>query len=112
MEKKARLYEAMYIINSALSVDDSKVALDGILKEIIDLGGEILKVHDMKKKRLAYKIKGRKEGYYYVVYFNIDPELITKLWENCHFNQDLLRFMILSAKEVVDQLEFKALKIS
>lgn len=108
--KRSRLYEGMYILNSTLSEDARKKALAKITDGISDKGGEILKIHDMGKKRLAYPIEGKKEGYYYLIYFDLETKSVSELWQDYHLNEDLIRYVTVCAASVKDTLEFKPIK--
>jgi len=106
---KTRLYEGMYILSATLSEESRKKAFDKILNGITEKGGEILKIHEQGRKKLTYEIKGKREGYYNLLYFNISPDAIAELWKEYHLHEDLIRFLILEADEVLETLEFKSL---
>ncbi|MBM3192571.1 MAG: 30S ribosomal protein S6 [Chlamydiae bacterium] len=107
--KNVQLYEGMYILNATLSEEARQKALDKILNGITSYGGEILKMHELGRKKLAYEIDGKREGYYYLLYFNLDATAIAELWNEYHLNEDLVRFMTLNVPEVVEKIEFKPL---
>ena len=52
-EQELRLYEGMYILNASLSEDALKKSLERITKTIEEGGGEIHKIHEMGRKKLA-----------------------------------------------------------
>lgn len=104
------LYEGMYIISATLSDDARNKALDKIQKGITSRKGEVLKIHEQGRRRLAYEINGHKEGYYYLIYFNLAPAGIAELWQEYHLNEDLVRFITLRTEKVLDKIEFKALE--
>lgn len=108
-EKKFNLYEGMYILSATLSEDARHKALEKIKSGITERGGEILKLHDQGRRRLAYEIQRRREGYYYLIYFNIRPNAINELWREYHLNEDLIRFITLRAECVKEKLEYKPL---
>lgn len=107
--KEQNLYEGMYIISSTLSDDARQKAVDRITNGITEKGGEIVKIHDQGRKKLAYEIKGHREGNYYLIYFKVIPGAIGELWEEYHLNEDLVRFMTLRTEKVMEKIEFKAL---
>ena len=109
MKEKHQLDEGMYILNAALSEDARKKAIDRISSSITEGGGEIHRVHDEGRKKLAYEIRGAREGYYYVPYLSAPTNKLEELWKEYHLNQDLLRFMTLQAEEVRETLAFKTL---
>jgi len=108
-KERKRLYEGMYIINSNLSEDARKKALDKITTTIEDKEGEIHKIIDMGKRRLAYEIDKKKEGYYYLVYFSINSSSISQIWKDYHLNEDLIRFITLKTDSILKSLEFKSI---
>ncbi|MGE0832631.1 MAG: 30S ribosomal protein S6, partial [Simkaniaceae bacterium] len=74
MKKESkRLYEGMYILNASLSEEALKKALERITKTIEESGGEIQKIHEMGRKKLAYEIDGHKQGQYFLLYFSVVP---------------------------------------
>jgi small subunit ribosomal protein S6 len=109
MKERNQLYEGMYILNATLSEDARTKALDRITSEITSRGGEIHKVHDQGRKKLAYEIRGSREGYYFLLYFSAPSTKLAELWREYHLNEDLLRFLTLRTEEVKETLEFKKL---
>ena len=109
-QDKPNLYEGMYIVKSTLSDDARQKALDRIQNGITSRGGELVKVHDQGRRRLAYEVDGHREGHYFLLYFNVKPSAINELWQEYHLNEDLLRFITLRAEKVLDKIEFKSLE--
>lgn len=108
-EKTNHLYEGMYVIRANLSEDARHKALEKIKEGITQAGGEILKEHEMGRKRLAYEINRQREGYYFLFYFTLPPAAVEELWKSYHINEDLLRFITLRTEKVLEKLEFKVL---
>ncbi len=111
MEKKRiGLYEGMYIFSASLSEESRKKALDKITTGISQRGGEICKMHDQGRRKLAYDIKGKREGHYYVLYFNAPTGAIKELWQEYHLHEDLLRFLTMRVETALDTIEFQPLR--
>jgi small subunit ribosomal protein S6 len=110
--KKERncLYEGMYIINATLSEEARTKALEKIRAGITEQGGEIHKTHDLGRRRLAYDIGNKREGYYFVLFFSLPTNRLKQLWKDYLLHEDLLRFMNLKVEKVQETLEFKPLK--
>lgn len=109
MKERKQIYEGMYILNATLSEDARAKALERITSGITTRGGEIHKVHDQGRKKLAYEIRGSREGYYFLLYFTAPSTKLAELWKEYHLNEDLLRFLTLKTEEVKETLEFKKL---
>jgi len=110
-EENQRLYEGMYIISATLSEEARNKALDRIKKEITSRGGEIVKEHQMGRRRLAYPIDGHKEGHYYIIYFKAPAEAISPSWHEYQLNEDLIRFMTLTVDVVEEEIKYKELEL-
>jgi small subunit ribosomal protein S6 len=106
-KQRSHLYEGMYILSATLSDDARQKALDKITSSIEGRGGEIHKNFDQGRKKLAYEINGKREGYYYLLYFSVPSAVMTEMWKEYHLNEDLLRFMTLRAEKVPEKIEFK-----
>ncbi len=104
-----RLYEGMYILSASLSEEALKKGLGRITNLIEGHGGEVHKVHDQGRKKLASQISGQKQGYYYLIYFSVVPSAIAEMWKEYHLNEDLLRFVTLKAEKVEEKIEFQPL---
>ena len=107
---RKHLYEGMYILNATLSDDARQKALEKITGGISERGGEIHKLHEQGRRKLTYEINGKREGYYYVIYFNSVPSAINEMWQEYHLNEDLIRFITLKTDKVMDKIEFKTIE--
>ncbi|MDF2549873.1 MAG: rpsF [Chlamydiales bacterium] len=108
-EEQSKLYEGMYVISPVLSEDARQKALEKIRSGIETRKGEIVKIHDQGRRKLAYEIEGHREGYYYLLYFKAPAPAIGELWQEYHLNEDLLRFITLRTETVLEKVEFKSL---
>ncbi len=103
------LYEGMYIISATLSDESRKKAFEKITDGITLQGGSIRKIHEQGRRKLAYEIDGKREGYYYLVYFEAPTSAIVELWKDYPLHEDLIRFMTTRTEKVLETLDFKPL---
>ena len=103
------LYEGMYILSTTLSDDARQKALEKITSGITNRKGEILKLFDQGRRKLAYEINARREGHYYILYFSAPTSAMQEMWREYHLNEDLLRFVTVCTESVPEKIEFKAL---
>ena len=106
-KQRNHLYEGMYILSATLSDDARQKALDKITSSVEGRNGEIHKMFDQGRRKLAYEINGRREGCYYIIYFSVQTSLMQEMWKEYHLNEDLLRFMTLRVEKVPEKIEFK-----
>ncbi|GAB4236129.1 MAG: 30S ribosomal protein S6 [Chlamydiales bacterium] len=110
MNKNNRnLYEGMYAISAAISDEQRQRVIDEIQSDITQHGGEVIKIHNQGRKRLAYQIKGHRDAYYYVMYFELKPEAVDPLWAEYRLNNNILRFVTLRTDKVMEEIKFKPL---
>jgi small subunit ribosomal protein S6 len=108
-QNKTQIYEGMYILSATLSEEARQRALDKITNGITERKGEVVKVFDQGRRKLAYEINGKKEGHYFVIYFSTLTSALNEMWREYHLNEDLLRFLTLNVEKVPEKLEFKTI---
>jgi len=102
-----RLYEGMFIIDAGIEDSQRESVQQSIEDEISKQGGEIVKKEPWGVRSLAYSIKKRRDGFYWLIYFKLDPSAVVKIGERFKLNEAILRCMFVIpdkavAKEVGD----------
>ncbi|MEG1524763.1 MAG: 30S ribosomal protein S6 [Clostridia bacterium] len=88
------LYEALYIIVPDLDEEATHASVEKF-KGIVEVnGGEIVAIDEWGKKRLAYTINYKTEGYYVLMTFNAAPEFPKELERNFKNDEQILRFLV------------------
>ena len=109
-KSRQHLYEGMYILSANLSEDARNKAIEKITASMQHHAGEVKQIFNQGRKKLAYEINGRREGYYYLIYFTASSSSMPELWREYQLNEDLIRFMTLRAETVPEKIEFKPLE--
>ncbi len=93
-------YEMIYIIDTGLEETARKELIEKVSTLITDNGGEIEKVDETwGKRRLAYAIDYKTEGWYVLVTFKAPAELPRELERNLQINEDVLRYLVVKLEE-------------
>ena len=88
-------YEVMYVIDAALE-DSARIELIDRFSELVKKnGGEIDRVDEWGKRRLAYAINYKTEGYYVLMYIKAPSELPKELERNFQISDKILRSLII-----------------
>ena len=88
-------YEVMYVIDAALE-DSARIELIDRFSDLVKKnGGEIDRVDEWGKRRLAYAINYKTEGYYVLMYIKAPSELPKELERNFQINDKILRSLII-----------------
>ena len=91
-------YEAMYIISPTIDEEQVKALVEKF-NDLISEHGEIEKVEEWGRKKLAYEVQDQKEGYYVLVYFSANPEFPLELERNFKINENILKYLILNREK-------------
>ena len=93
-------YEMIYIIDTGLEEAARKELIEKVSTLITNNGGEIEKVDETwGKRRLAYAIDYKTEGWYVLVNFQAPAELPRELERNLKINENVLRYLVVKLEE-------------
>ena len=93
-------YEMIYIIDTGLEEAARKELIEKVSALIEKNGGEIEKVDETwGKRRLAYAINYKTEGWYVLVTFKAPVELPRELERNLQINESVLRYLVVKLEE-------------
>ena len=93
MEKILNAYECMYVIDGGYS-EEATAALVQKFTDLIAKHGTIVNVDEWGKRRLAYEIDHKNEGYYVVVDFQSESEFPAELSRVMGITDGILRCLI------------------
>ena len=94
MEKVINSYEALFIVDVEAGEEAAKAVVTKFLNRIAK-NGEIVEVADWGKRRLAYPINDKPEGYYTVVTFKSAPEYPAELERRFNINENVMRSLVI-----------------
>ncbi len=86
-----RHYEIMIILDPSLEERTVQPSLDQFLKVVSGGGGKVDKVDIWGKRRLAYQIEKKSEGFYAVVDLLAEPSTVLELDRQLNLNEAVLR---------------------
>ena len=94
-------YELTYIIDTALEETARKELIEKISNLIVANGGEVEKVDETfwGKRRLAYAIDYKTEGWYVLVTMKAPAELPRELERNLQIYENVLRYLVVKLEE-------------
>ena len=87
-------YEMILIISNRTTENQKQEAISKLETHIAN-NGKIIKISDLGNKRLAYQINKQKEGYFYVIEFEVKPKIVADLLKMCQISEEFLKHMIL-----------------
>ena len=105
-------YELIYIIDTAAEETTRKELIEKFNGIITANGGEVVKVEEWGKRRLAYAINYKTEGYYVYVAFNAGAELPKELTRNLQINESVIRSQIVKLLEKKSSVKPRAARVA
>ena len=87
-------YEAMYIVTPELEDEVIKTVIEKFSGIITANGGEIENVDEWGRRKLAYPINYKTEGYYVLTTFAAESELPRELERNFNNDEKILRYLV------------------
>lgn len=87
-------YEIIYIIDANVEEGARKELIEKVSGIITANNGEVVKVEEWGKRRLAYAIDYKTEGYYVFTAFNAEAALPKELSRNLGNNESIIRSQI------------------
>ena len=92
-------YELVYIIAPDVDEEGRKALRERVNDLIVRDGGEVVKVEDWGKRRLAYAIDYKTEGWYVLVNFNGNSEMPREIERNLGIIDQVIRYQVIRVLE-------------
>lgn len=88
-------YEVMYVIDTALEEQARSELINRFSNLVAQNGGTVDRVDEWGKRRLAYAINYKTEGYYVLMYIKAPSELPKELERNFQISDKILRSLVI-----------------
>ena len=92
-------YELVYVIDVNLEDEARKAVIDRFNGMIEQNGGKVTKVEEWGKRRLAYPINYKTEGYYVLVNFESEATLPREIERTMQIAESILRYLIVKVED-------------
>ncbi len=90
-----RLYETTFIVNAALEDNDIEAVVNKVINQISNNSGTIQEINKWGRKRLAYPINKKHNGFYVNLIYQSIPEFIPSLERFMTLDDTILRHLTL-----------------
>ena len=87
-------YELVVVLNGSLEDDERSAAMERVNGYITRFGGNVTKVDEWGKKKLAYEIQKMSEAFYNIVYFEAPQDAPAQIEDNIRIMEQVIRFLI------------------
>ncbi|MBO7358303.1 MAG: 30S ribosomal protein S6 [Clostridia bacterium] len=87
-------YEVMYVLDAALEDQARQDVISRFSSVVENNGGKVERVDEWGKRRLAYAINYKTEGYYVLMYMSAPSELPRELERNFKISDACIRYLV------------------
>lgn len=100
-------YEALFIIDAGMPEDQASAVVNKYTGVLTGQGAQIDDIDRWEPRRLAYEIKGRREGLYIGINFRSEPAAKDELDRIFRISDDVLRHMVTKVDKKADRFPSK-----
>jgi small subunit ribosomal protein S6 len=94
-----RPYEVMVILDASLEEDAVRALVDRFTQQLTAAGAKAVHVDTWGKRRLAYPVRHRNEGYYVIIEANAEPNALSELDRQLTLADDVIRHKVMRLPE-------------
>ena len=87
-------YETLFVVDVTLGEDAVKALVEKYINRITE-NGEIIEVNEWGKRKLAYEIDYKTEGYYVLVTFKSQADFPARLERSFTLNEGIMRSIVI-----------------
>lgn len=99
-------YEKVLILNPTLEDSGAEEIVGKIRDVILKQGGEIIKIDNWGRRKLAYELNKQQKGNYVLMHFKAPSATILEIEKYCRMVDTILKFMVLklTKKKQIDAI--------
>jgi small subunit ribosomal protein S6 len=87
-------YEIMTIYSSDLSEEEALQLSEKVKEHLLSLKGEVVNQNFWGKRKFAYPIDHKEDGYYDVIKFDMSEDSIAEIRNELNLMENLVRYLI------------------
>lgn len=94
-----RNYEVIYIIKTSVDTEQIPAVVEKYKQLLESNGGEIVKIEEWGKRRLAYEVNKNREGYYVLMNVKSSTSACQELERILKIDEVILKYLIIRLEE-------------
>ena len=98
-----RLYEGMFLVDSALAAQDWQVILDEIKRVLDRAEAEVISQKKWDERRLCYEINKKSRGTYILVHFNCETDKLGGIERDVQLSELIARVLVLRTDKMAPE---------
>jgi len=90
----SRDYELGFILNPEVNEEQTRAIMERIEQIVSNYGGQIMRVNQWGRRRLAYHIDHHRDGFYVFIDMILTPETVSELDRTLKVTEEVIRHII------------------
>jgi small subunit ribosomal protein S6 len=102
-----RIYELVFIVKPDLAEGEIDAVIEQFTAAVSEGGGTVMKVEQWGKRRLAYRVKQHREGYYVLLHYSTDDNtsLAREIERRLGVADPVIKYLTIRIDEELKRLE-------
>lgn len=92
-------YELLFLIDTSIDNEEIESVITKFNDTIKNNGGNVLDTNNWGKRKLAYEVQKKWEGFYSLITFEAPPELIKELERVLRIDERVMKFLVVKVDE-------------
>lgn len=93
MAQSPAIYETAFIVNAGLDDPQIEAVIEKVKEFIVKHEGSVLDINKWGRKRFAYSIRKKNNGFYVIAEFTGPSDLVAKLERHYQLDENILRYL-------------------
>ncbi len=94
-----RAYEALFIFDPSLEDEPLNEEIEKITSIIEQGNGKIVESEQWGRRTLSYPLQKKKDGFYALIQFSSEPDVLKKLKVELKHDESILRYSVVKMKQ-------------
>ena len=104
---KNRRYETLFLLHADLSEEEITEIHKKCTDVIDQMNGRLLTLKDWGHRQLAYEIKGQSRGFYFLMDFVGQPEMLAEVERLMGLDERVFRYMTIIQEKIFDEEKYE-----
>ena len=93
-----KAYELLTILKPTIDTEEVEAVINKIKESIDNFGGNMIESNDIGRKKLAYDVQNFRDGYFYVLTFELPADKVADLKRQVKLNDNIIRTMFVTVE--------------
>jgi small subunit ribosomal protein S6 len=102
-----RRYETIFITLADMPAEETEALIERYKSIVTSLEGSMIKIEKWGKRKLAYPIEKRKEGFYVLFDFGGESKIVSEIERNFKIDDKIVRFQTVKIADSISQEEIE-----